>query len=98
MVRGCTFVTGIFGDIVWSLPTCIRCEARARCSRRSLRDNNVKSRRGKKEEKISAFSDCNLSYLFDFDFLNHIPLLHTMSLLELSSRLAGEDFDAIPLM
>jgi len=64
---------------------------------KSLRDCN-KSRREQKEGKTSAFSDCDLSYLLLVHFLYYLALLHIMSLLELSSRLVGEDFDAIPVM
>ena len=63
-----------------------------------LRRDNVQSRREKKEENTSAFSDCNLSYLLYYHFLKYLSLLHIMSLLELSSKLVREDFDAIPVM
>jgi hypothetical protein len=39
----------------------------------SLRDCD-ESRREQKEEKTSAFSDCNLSYLLYFQFLYYPPV------------------------
>jgi len=63
----------------------------------SLRDCD-KSRREQKEEKTSAFSELEpiLSLVLSFPPLSSRP--NIMSLLELSSKLAGEDFDVIPVM